>query len=42
MGFECGGAQGRDKGGRFPVTMRDFADQPFTAQSAAEQAGHVD
>ena len=34
------GAQARNKGGGFPMTMRDFADQPFAAWSPATQPGH--
>jgi hypothetical protein len=34
------GAQGRNKGGGFPVTVRDFADQPFTAWSPAVPPRH--
>jgi hypothetical protein len=38
-GERCG-AQARNKGGGFPMTMRDFADQPFAAWSPAAQPGH--
>jgi hypothetical protein len=38
-GKSCG-AQARDKGGGFPVTVRDFADQPFAAWSPAVQPRH--
>ena len=34
------GAQARNKGGGFPMTMGDFADQPFAAWSPATQPGH--
>jgi hypothetical protein len=37
---KSGGAQAGDKGGGFPVTVRDFADQPFAARSPAAQPRH--